>query len=130
MPDTVTITMTREHAQVVQDACEMLMRMKLGQTMYPTELMLGGIGNRKYSIDEFCLRRDIAENALKAFLCATGNREGQEKDMTEMLAYEVWGTIRHTIWKHDNPDETDSWNIASLPPLNESGKNMPKCKVE
>ena len=30
MSETVTITMTRDHAQVVQNACEMLMRMKLG----------------------------------------------------------------------------------------------------
>lgn len=35
MAETVTITMTRDHAKVVQDACEMLMRMKLGQTTMP-----------------------------------------------------------------------------------------------
>ena len=37
----VVLELTKEHAQVVQDACEVLMRMKLGQTAFPTEVMLG-----------------------------------------------------------------------------------------
>lgn len=129
MSETVTMTMTREHAQVVQDACEMLMRMKLGQTSFQTELMLGGIGNPKYDVNEFCLRRDIAENVLRAFLMATGNVEGSEKDRVEQMAYEVWGTIRHALWKADNPVGTDSWSVASQPPLSESGLGLPKCEV-
>ena len=107
----------------------MLMRMKLGQTIMPTELMLGGIGNPQYDMHEFCLRRDAAEDVLRAFLRITGNKEGNPKDEVEMLAYEVLGTIRHVLWKHEHGDE-DSWSVASQPPLCESGKPMPVCRVE
>ena len=129
MSETVTLTMTREHAHVVQDACEMLMRMKLGQTSFPTELMLGGIGNPKYDVNEFCRRRDIAENVLMAFLRATGNVEDSEKDRVEQMAYEVWGTIRHALWWADHPAGTDSLSVARQMPLSESGLDMPKCEV-
>ena len=122
--------LTLEHAKVVQDACELLMRMKLGQTSFPTELMLGGIGAiGKYDVNEFCLRRDIAENVLRAFLRATGNQEGCEKDEIENMAYEVFGSIRYAIWKHEHPGIGESWSVAIQPPLSESGKGIPKCEV-
>lgn len=130
MSETVTLTMTREHAQTVQDACELLMRLKLGQTSFPTELMLGGIGAiGKYDVNEFCLRRGIAEDVLRAFLRATGNPEGAERDKCEQMANEVWGTIRHAFWKAENPDGGDSWSVCSQPPLSESGLKMPVCEI-
>lgn len=130
MSEMVNLTMTREHAQVVQDACEMLMRMKLGQTAFPTELMLGwpdAIG--RYEVNEFCLRRGVAEDVLRAFLRATGNTEGTEKDRTEQMAYEIWGTLRHAFWRAENPAGTSSWDVRSQPPLSESGLGMPECEV-
>lgn len=132
MSEKIILELTREHAQTVMDACEMLMRMKLGQTSYPTELMLGGplFHQNGMSVDEYCMRRDIANDILRAFLRATGNKEGTEKDMVENMAYEVWGTIRHTFWKAENPDGGDSWSVASQPPLSESGLRMPGGRVE
>ena len=130
MEEMVTLTLTREHAETIQDACELLMRLKLGQTSFPTELMLGGPGSiGKYDVNEFCLRRGIAEDVLRAFLRAVGNPEGTPKDDTEMRAYEVWGTLRHAFWKADNPDGSDSWSVCSQPPLNESGLKMPVCEI-
>lgn len=126
----LTLELTREHAQVVQDACEMLMRMKLGQTMFPTELMLGGLSAiGKYDVKEFCLRRSIAEDVLRAFLRATDNCEGQESDDVEKMAYEIFGTIRHALWRVDHVGQTESWSVASQPPLSQSGLDMPKCEV-
>lgn len=130
MAEKIILELTREHARTVQDACELLMRMKLGQTSYPTELMMGGIGGiGKYDVNEFCLRRGVAEDVLRAFLRATGNAEGCPKDETENMAYEVMGTIRHAMWQHDHKSE-DSWSIASQPPLAESGLTMPKCRID
>lgn len=128
MSEKVTLEMTCEHARVVMDACEMLMRMKLGQTSQPTELMLGGICGR-YDVKEFCLRRDMAQDILRAFLRATGNPEGVEKDEVEQMAYEVFGSIRYALWCADHPGDTDSWSVASQPPISESGLGIPKCKV-
>ena len=129
MSEMVTLTMTREHAQVVQDACEVLMRMKLGQTMQPTELMLGWPAHDGMDTEEYLLRRDIAEGVLRSFLLAVDCEPGCEKDKVEMMAYEVWGTIRHALWKDDHPAGTDSWSVARQMPLSESGLDMPKCEV-
>lgn len=128
MNETVTLTLTREHAETVQDACELLMRLKLGQTSFPTELMLGW-PNSEMSVQEYCLRRDIANDALKAFLRAVDNAEGTEKDELEQMAYEVWDTIRHALWKRENLDGGDSWSVCSQPPLSESGLKMPVCEI-
>lgn len=129
MSKTVTLTLTEEHAQTVQDACEMLMRMKLGQTRFPTELMLGWPYNLdKYDVNEFCLRHEIAETVLRAFLRTVGNPEGTPKDDVEHMAYEVYGTIRHALYLANGGDK-DGWSTAAQKPLNESGLDMPKCEV-
>jgi len=132
MAETITLTMTRAHAQTVMDACELLMRMKLGQTSFPTELMLGWplYHEKGISVEEYCMRRDIANDILRAYLRATGNKEGREKDLTEHIVYEVWGTIRYTLYMADHPDGGDGWSVASRPPLAESGLKMPKCEVK
>ena len=124
MSETVTITMTRDHAKVVQDACEMLMRMKLGQTMIPTELMLGWL--RK--ADEYLLRRYIANNILNAYLTTVRQDDDEAKDEVEQMAYEVYGTIRHALYIADGGDP-DGLSVAAREPLSESGREMPKCEV-
>ena len=131
MDEMVTLTLTREHAETIQDACELLMRLKLGQAMFPTELMLGWpkYDEKNLSMDEYCVRRGVAERVLSAFLWTVGNPEGTPKDDTEMRAYEVWGTLRHAFWKVANPDGSDSWSVCSQPPLNESGLKMPVCEI-
>ena len=130
MSKTVTLTLTEEHAQTVQDACEMLMRMKLGQTAMPTEFMIGypTILNNKAEIGRYCAMQEVAEQALSTFLLATGYKEDKPKDQIEMLAYEIWGTIRHALWMHDHP-RADGWSTAAQEPLSESGLDMPKCEV-
>ena len=130
MSKTVTLTLTEEHAQTVQNACEMLMRMKLGQTAMPTEFMMGWptILENKAEIDHYCAMRVVAERALSTFILATGYKAGKPKDKTEQMAYEIWGTIRHALWEHDHP-RADGWSATALEPLNESGLDMPKCEV-
>lgn len=125
MAETVTITMTRDHAEVVQEACEMLMRMKLKQTMMPTELMLR---SPNMMCDEYMLRKYIANDILKAFLTAVGRREGMAKDEVEQMAYEVYGTIRHALYIADGGDP-DGLSVAAREPLSESGREMPRCEV-
>lgn len=130
MSKTVTLTLTEEHAQTVQDACEMLMRMKLGQTAMPTEFMMGWpkILENKDEIDHYCDMRVVAERALSTFILATGYKAGKPKDQIEMLAYEIWGTIRHALYLADGGDK-NGWSTAAHEPLNDSGLDMPKCEV-
>ena len=127
MSKTITLTLTEEHARTVQDACEMLMRMKLGQPFMPTDLMLG-FPNKEMDINEFGLRRDFANYAMKLFLFAVKKPEGTPKDKIENMAYEVYGTIRHAMYLANGGDK-NGWSIAAQEPLSESGLDMPKCEV-
>ena len=134
MSEKVTLELTMEHARTVMNACELLMRMRLGQTSYPTELMLGWPTHEEMDMKEFCLRRDLANKALDCYLHAVlgTNRAGFPngvKDELENMSYEVWGTIRYALWKHEHPDGSDSWSVASREPMSESGLPMPKCSV-
>lgn len=136
MSETITLTMTREHAQTVQDACEMLMRMKLGQTGCAVDMLIGWPKPDRDDMDmkEYRLRRDMANDILKTALRVLlgDNKYGLpdgKKDEVEALAYEVWGTIRHEMWKRENGDK-DSWDVRSQKPLSESGLTMPVCGVE
>ena len=136
MSETITLTMTREHAQVVQDACEMLMRLKLGQTGCAVDTLIGWPKPDKCDMDmqEYRLRRDMANDILKTALRVLlgDNKYGQpdgKEDKVEALAYEIWGTLRHALYMHEGGDY-DSYDVRSREPLSESGLKMPKCTVE
>lgn len=134
MGEIVNIEMTREHAEAVQNACELLMRLKLGQPGYMTDLLLGWPkGPDDMSSEEYILRRDLANEILKTALKVLygENNYGEpdcEKDMLEALSYEVWSTIRYALAWHDHPEGSD-WNVSFRQPLSESGLTMPKCQV-
>ena len=136
MGEKVTLELTREHAQVVQDACEMLMRLKLGQTGYAIDTLIGWPKPDRGDIDmqEYCLRRDMANDILKTALRVLlgDNKYGLpdgKKDDAEALAYEIWGTMRHALYMHDGGDY-DSYDVRSREPMSESGLTMPVCRVE
>jgi len=126
MSKTITLTLTEEHAQTVQDACEMLMRMKLGQTAMPTEFMMGWptILENKDEIDHYCDMRVVAERALSAFILATGYKAGTPKDKTEQMAYEIWArSDTRCIWP------TEAIRTAGAPPhMNRSARAGWTCR--
>lgn len=135
MAEKIVLELTREHAQIVQNACEMLMRLKLGQTGCMVDMLIGWPKpDREMNIHEYCLRRDMANDILKTALRVLlgdnkyGLPDGQ-KDKDEALAYEVWGTIRHALYINDG-GEYDTYDVRSNEPLNESGLTMPKCEVQ
>ena len=133
MAEKIVLELSREHARIVQDACEMLMRLRLGQSSYATELMLGWPTHEGMDMKEYCMRRDIANRVMEGFLHAVlgtnsaGWPDGR-KDEMENLAYEVWGTIRHVLYLHDYPNDK-SYDVRAREPLKESEYPMPKCKV-
>lgn len=136
MSEKITLELTREHAQIVQDACEMLMRLKLGQTVCAVDMLIGWPKPDKGDMDmkEYCLRRDMANDILKTALRVLlgDNNYGQpegKKDDAETLAYEIWGTLRHALYMHDGGDY-DSYDVRSREPMSESGLKMPVCRVD
>lgn len=135
MAEKIVLELTREHAQTVQNACELLMRLKLGQPGYAVDTLIGfPKPDRNMNMHEYYLRRDMANDILRTALRVLlgdnkyGHPDGT-KDEEESLAYEVWGTIRHTLYMHDGGDY-DTYDVRSREPLNESGKGMPVCRVE
>ena len=136
MGEIITLTMTREHAQIVQSACEMLMRLKLRQTGCAVDMLIGWPKPYKGDMDmrEYCLRRDMANDILETALrVLLGDNKyvlpDEKKDDAEALAYEIWGTLRHALYMHDGGDY-DSSDVRSREPLSESGLMMPVCRVE
>lgn len=127
---TYTLTMSEDHARIVRDACEMYMRMKLGQSGSPFEMLVGLDGMIQMDTQEYCRKRDIAKPIMEAYLAVVNGLDGGRAkgiaDKAEKLAYEVWGTIRHAEWEYDHGD---SWDVRSRGPICESGVGLPKCEV-
>ena len=133
MAEKIVFELSREHARIVQDACEMLMRLRLGQSSYAVELMLGWPTHEDMDMKEYCMRRDTANKVLEAFLHIVLGTNGYgypdgRKDEIENLAYEVWGMIRHVLYLHDYPNDK-SYDVRAHEPLKESKYPMPKCRV-
>ena len=130
----IVLELSEEHARIVMDACEMLMRMRLGQESYPTELMLGWPLHDGMSTDEYCIRRDVGGELMRTYLGVVLGKNAWHmpngrKDDLEAMAYEVWATMRHAMFKHEHPGVGETYDVRSSPPLSESGKEMPVCKV-
>ena len=122
----IILELSEDHARVVRDACELLMRMKLGQYNFPAEILMGLPSQAEMPTDEYCLRRELARDVMRAYLSVVGCKEGEPKDEAEKLAYEVWGTIRHAEWARE---QGDTWDVRCREPLHESKATMPICKV-
>lgn len=98
------LTLTREQAQVAQNALELYARLKIGQFDRITELMLD-----VRSVDEYCQRRDLANDLLKIVACIIFGRNdyGQpkcEKDALHHRAWNIYTALRYQMAWHDRPE--------------------------
>ena len=121
MSEMVTLKMTREHALLVQNACELWMRMTLGQAHIAVEVYMP-FDRRDESVDSWLRRRDIAIDGMRASLRAMNTTERRDA-----LAYEVWGSLRYATTMHDEPSCKDS---RGWPPLGDSGLTMPVVTIQ
>ena len=120
----VTLTITRKHAEKIQDTCEFLMRMKMGQTAFCSEKMLGWPPKGDIKIDDFAQRRDWTRKVLDAFVQITRKDDRSRDD----IACEIWETIRHALYMAD--DGGSDYDVRRYEPMSLSGLEMPKCEVE
>lgn len=124
----VTLTLTREQAFVVERACELLARLHIGQFHIVSELLL----NFNLGVDEYCRRRDMANDLLKlAAMTIFGRGEYnqpkiEEKSIEHERAWLVYSTLRYTRSWYDNPEGGLTVNYDK--PLS-IGEFMPKCKI-
>lgn len=134
MSETITLTMSREQAQAVMDATELLARLEIGQFEEITWKMLdhfrGHDRDGKPTFDG--TSRDLANAYLKcACLAVFGVKNGWpdvgEKNLQHHRCLAVYETIRHALAWHDNPK--GGYTVNFLGPM-VYGEPLPKCEIK
>ena len=130
MPEKITLELTREQAQAVMDATELLARLEIGQFKEICWKML----NRFNGADGFdSKRRDRAEEYLDAACHEVfgvneyGRPNIDKKSIRHQRCWAVYATIRHALAWHDHPEGGVTVNFDK--PMG-YGETMPKCRVE
>ena len=135
MSETITLTMTREQAQAVTSATELLARLEIGQFEEITWKMLDRFkGKGKDGKPIFDERsRDLANAYLKSACLAIfgvnvyGWPDVGEKSIQHKRCWAVYTAIRYALAWHDHPEGGDTVDFGE--PL-WYGENLPVCRVE
>lgn len=138
--ETVTVSMSRETAEAVAAACEMYLRLHMGQF----EDLCEDLCMAKFYADMNSKRFKTEEKEVEAFSQALEKRNMMKKDMTRAYkmfachplikdgmripfrAEQVWLAIRYALAWNDHPDGGSS--VDFYRPQNRS--DQPKPKVE
>ena len=130
----ITLELTREQAEAVMAATELLARLEIGQFEEVSwKLMNHFRGKDRDGNPTFDDRsRDLANAYLKGACMATfGVKNGWpdigEKSIQHERCWAVYETIRYALAWHDHP-EGSTWNVDFREPLG-YGEPMPKCEV-
>lgn len=124
----VTLTLTRNQALIVEQACELLARLHIGQFNTVTEMLL----DIRRGMADYCLRRDMANDLLKMAAItifgkgAYGQPDVKEKSVEHERAWLVYTTLRHARSWHDNP--AGGFTVNYDEPMS-IGEYMPKCII-
>lgn len=121
------LTLTREQASIVEDACELYARLKIGQFNRITEMML-----RVSASEDYCFRREIANNILKSAACIIFgmNAYGMpdcKQDTEHHRAWDVYQVLRYTRSWHDHPEGGFTVNFDK--PMTFIGEPLPECEI-
>ena len=131
MGEKITVEMTREQAQAVMMATELLARLHIGQFKEITWHFLDRFKTSNGDYDS--ARRELADGLLDElariiFGVNMYNRPDiSEKSITHERCWAVYTTIRHALAWHDKP-EGNPWSVAFDEPL-PYGEPMPQVKV-
>lgn len=122
------LELTPEQARVVESACELYARLRIGQFERITEMLLN-----VRDAEDYCFRRDIANGVLKASACAIFgiNAWGQPDAKSDELhhrAWDVYQVLRYTRSWHENPK--GGWTVNYDKPMSLIGEAVPKCCIE
>ena len=132
--ETVTVTMSRPVAEAVQAACEMYLRLHMGQFNDLAEDLCmakhyADVDAKRFSLFQALDRRnamqDDMERTYKMFACHPLIEDGMR---VPYRAETVWLGIRHALAWHDKP-EGDRMNVCFDKPLNRSDQPQPTVKL-
>lgn len=135
MSEKIIVEMTREQAQAVMNATELLARLEIGQFEEICWKMIDRFEhkdkNGKLTFDD--RSRDLANAYLKSacFAIFGVNQYGWpdvgEKSMQHQRCWAVYATIRHALAWHDHPEGGETVDFHE--PLG-YGEPLPKCVVK
>lgn len=128
MAEKVIVELTREQAQAVMSATELLARLEIGQFREITWQFLDKF-SKNGRFDH--VRRDRADDLLEEacrliFGAKAGFIDISEKSITHERCWAVYSTIRHALAWHDHPEGGITVNFD--PPMG-YGEPMPVCNV-
>ncbi len=140
--ETVTVTMSRPVAEAVQAACEMYLRLHMGQFNDLAEDLCmakhyADVDAKRFravedendslfqALDRRNAMQDDMERTYKMFACHQLTENGMR---VPYRAETVWLGIRHALAWHDKP-EGDRMNVSFDKPLNRSDQPQPTVKL-
>lgn len=140
--ETVTVTMSRPVAEAVQTACEMYLRLHMGQFNDLAEDLCmakhyADVDAKRFraiedendslfqALDRRNAMQDDMERSYKMFACHPLIEDGMR---VPYRAETVWLGIRHALAWHDKP-EGDRMNVCFDKPLNRSDQPQPKIEL-
>lgn len=128
--EVVTLEFTRDQALVVEQACELLARLRIGQFNRITEMMLKP--NADTDLRDYCFRRDRANDALAlaSRLIYGETSYGApdcQKDELYQRAWNIFSVLRYTRSWHDNPN--GGFSVCYDKPMSFIDERLPKCGI-
>lgn len=126
----VLLEMTPEQAGAVALACEMMMRLKLGQFNFISEALKNIEPGQ--NMTAWCVERDTADelgNVMAKLVLGENSMRMPmaQGDATCHVCMDVWHTIRHTLAWDAHPE--GGMAVDFYPPILHFGINAPKCRV-
>lgn len=118
------LTLTKKQLILINNALEFYFRFMMGQEMYvANEYCLDALGG--YGVDEFCERREKAEQALRVcFRSVFPKGYCEKKSDASVDMADMWSAIRHALWEarpepksHDTVDAYRPYHEGDLPPI-------------
>lgn len=132
MAERVIVEMTREQAQAVMKATELLARLELGQFKEISWHFLSKCLDENMTYDPNKRERidELLEQACRLIFGINeyGWPDVREKSIMFERCWAVYTTIRYTLAWHDHP-EGNPWSVSFDKPLG-YGELMPKCEVK
>ena len=124
----VILEMTREQANIVEKACELLARLHIGQFDMIIDACI-----MDYKSVDYCKHRDLAKPILdEAAKAVYGvniyGRPNVRRDDVHLRAWSVYQTLRYTRSWHDHP-EGNPYSVCFDPPMAVLDEPLPKCQI-
>ena len=121
------LTLTPEQEYIVEQALELLARLRIGQFERIAELLCDPRDT------DYCKRRDLTRDLLRLAAIVVFGRSAynypdvKERSQEHEQAWTIYSVLRYTRSWHENPQGGFTVNYDK--PLNLAGGPMPKCEI-